>query len=123
MSHYDRVPDLLANLVASPSIAEACRRTGMTPATHWNYLIRSKQSDPLFQEIEWHGVKAPYWQHVANTRMLSRSAAEPLLAQGAAWHESPGGVAQSCELVITGVTSEVLLIPSPVRPFQPRLRR
>jgi hypothetical protein len=76
MSHYDRVPDLLANLVASPSIAEACRRTGMTPATHWNYLIRSKQGDPLFQEIEWHGVKAPYWQHVANTRVLAAAAIE-----------------------------------------------
>ena len=58
MSHYDKIPDLLANLVASPSIAEACRRTGMTPATHWNYLIRSKQGDPRFQEIEWHGVQS-----------------------------------------------------------------
>ncbi len=76
MSHYDKIPDLLANLVASPSIAEACRRTGMTPATHWNYLIRSKQGDPLFQEIEWHGVKAPYWQHVANTRVLAAAAIE-----------------------------------------------
>lgn len=76
MSHYDKIPDLLANLVASPSIAEACRRTGMTPATHWNYLIRSKQGDPLFQEIEWHEVKAPYWQHVANTRVLAAAAIE-----------------------------------------------
>ncbi len=76
MSHYDKIPDLLANLVASPSIAEACRRTGITPATHWNYLIRSKQGDPLFQEIEWHGVKTPYWQHVANTRVLAAAAIE-----------------------------------------------
>jgi len=47
-----------------------------------------------------HIAAAGHSVHVFNR---SRSAAEPLLAQGAVWRESPGAVAQSCELVITMV--------------------
>jgi hypothetical protein len=76
MSHYDRITDLLDALVTSPSVAEAARRCSMTPQTFWNYLLRSKRGDPLFQEIEWHGVTCSFDQHVQNAKVLAAAAIE-----------------------------------------------
>jgi hypothetical protein len=76
MTHINRIPDLLDAMVVSPSVAESCRRVGIDPRTHWNYLIRSRRGDPLLQNIVWHGVTANYEQHCQNAKVLAAAAIE-----------------------------------------------
>lgn len=60
----DRLPDFLDVLVASPSIAEACRRTGIGESTIMRYLVRSRMGDPELQKVEWMDCIAPFHVHV-----------------------------------------------------------
>ena len=70
MGHYDKIPQLLDNLITC-SVAEACRRVGITPQTFWNYIVRSKLGDPRFQEIEFCAVIAPLHVQYQNAKTLA----------------------------------------------------
>jgi hypothetical protein len=70
MSHYDKIPALLDHLITC-SVAEACRRVGITPQTFWNYLVQSKLGHPKLQEIEFCGVVAPLHVCYANSKILA----------------------------------------------------
>ena len=69
MSHYDKIPQLLDNLITC-SVAEACRRVGITPQTFWGWLVKSRLGDPKFQEIEFCTVVAPLHVQYQNAKML-----------------------------------------------------
>ena len=62
MSHYEKIPDLLDNLLAC-SMAEAARRVGISPSLPWNWLVQSRLGKPELQEIEFCGVLAPFHVH------------------------------------------------------------
>lgn len=70
MAHYEKIPQLLDHLITC-SVAEACRRVGITPQTFWNYMVRSKLGDPKFQEIEFCTVVAPLHVQYQNTKTLA----------------------------------------------------
>ena len=70
MAHYDKIPQLLDNLITC-SVAEACRRVGITPQTFWNYIVRSKLGDPRFQEVEFCAVIAPLHVQYQNAKTLA----------------------------------------------------
>ncbi len=70
MSHYDKIPQLLDNLITC-SMAEAARRCGMTPQTAWNYIVRSKLGEPKLQEIEFCSVVAPFQVQYQNAKTLA----------------------------------------------------
>ncbi|MFY9892502.1 MAG: hypothetical protein WAK63_00010 [Xanthobacteraceae bacterium] len=62
MSHYEKIPDLLDNLLAC-SMAEAARRVGISPSLPWKWLVQSRLGKPELQEIEFCGVLAPFHVH------------------------------------------------------------
>lgn len=70
MAHYDKIPALLDSLITC-SVAEACRRAGITPQTWWGWLVRSKLGDPQFQEVEFCTVVAPLHVQYANAKTLA----------------------------------------------------
>lgn len=67
---YDRIPELLDNLVTC-SMSEACRRVGISRQTFWSYMVRCAKGDPEFQAIEWNGVVAPLTVHYKNTSAIA----------------------------------------------------
>jgi hypothetical protein len=62
MSHYEKIPELLDNLLAC-SMAEAARRVGISPSLPWKWLVQSRLGKPELQEIEFCGVLAPFHVH------------------------------------------------------------
>jgi hypothetical protein len=62
MSHYEKIPELLDNLLAC-SMAEAARRVGISPSLPWKWLVQSRLGKPELQEIEFCGVLAPFHIH------------------------------------------------------------
>jgi hypothetical protein len=70
MSHYDKIPALLNELITC-SVAEAARRVGIRERTVWRYLVRSKMGDEKLQEIEFCGVVAPFHTQMSNCRALA----------------------------------------------------
>ncbi len=66
----------LANLIETPSIKGACRMTGISHVTHWNWLIRSRNGDPALQKCKFFDVIAPYHVHVENAAVLNASCIE-----------------------------------------------
>ncbi len=70
MSHYDKIPQLLDNLITC-SVAESCRRVGITPQTFWGWLVRSRLGDQRFQDIEFCSVHAPLHVQYQNSKTLA----------------------------------------------------
>ena len=64
MTHYEKIPALLDNLL-SASMAESARRCGVSPSLPWKWLVQSKLGKPELQEIEFCGVIAPFHVHYA----------------------------------------------------------
>jgi hypothetical protein len=75
MAHYDKIPQLLDHLITC-SVAEACRRVGITPQTFWNYIVQSKLGHPKLQEIEFCGVVAPLHVCYQNSKALASQMVE-----------------------------------------------
>lgn len=53
------IPRLLDNLVMYVSVMQACKATGITRQSFWNWQIASRNGDPRYQTITWSGVTAP----------------------------------------------------------------
>jgi hypothetical protein len=62
MAHFDRITDLLDNLLTC-SMAEASRRVGIDPRTPWRWLVQSRLGKAELQEVEFCGVIAPFHVH------------------------------------------------------------
>ena len=62
MSHYEKIPELLDNLL-SASMAESARRVGISPSLPWKWLVQSRLGHPELQAIEFCGVEAPFHVH------------------------------------------------------------
>ena len=62
MSRYEKIPELLDNLL-SASMAESARRVGISPSLPWKWLVQSRLGKPELQEIEFCGVIAPFHVH------------------------------------------------------------
>ena len=70
------IPQLLDQLVKTPSIAQACRALDIHRNTHHSWYVQSMRGDPRLQRCRWHGVIAPYHVHVENTKILAMNEAE-----------------------------------------------
>jgi len=62
MSHFDRAPRLLDELLCG-SMAEAARRVGISPSLPFKWVVQSKLGHPELQAIEFCGVVAPFHVH------------------------------------------------------------
>jgi hypothetical protein len=71
MTHHDKIPDLLNNLVLTPAISTAARAVGISREVVYSWLIASRRGDPKLQNIEWHGVVQPFHMQFANSKTLA----------------------------------------------------
>jgi hypothetical protein len=76
MSHYSKIPKLLDALLATPSIAAACRAVAITEQCFYFWIIRAKRGDAPLQAIEWMGVVTDFATHYQNSKVLAAQAIE-----------------------------------------------
>jgi hypothetical protein len=70
MAHYEKIGDLLDNLLTC-SMAEASRRVGISERLPWHWLVQSRLGHPELQEVEFCGVVAPFHVQVQNAKALT----------------------------------------------------
>lgn len=75
MTHYDKIPALLDHAMTC-SIAEAARRTGISPSLPWKWLVQSRLGKAELQAITWCDVVAPFHVQLDNLKLLSVQAIE-----------------------------------------------
>ncbi len=69
MAHYDKIGDLLDNLLTC-SMAEAARRVGISERLPWHWLVQSRLGHPELQAVMFCGIEAPFHIHVQNAKAL-----------------------------------------------------